>query len=133
MGKYIIRGGKRISGEYRVGGAKNAALPILAATVLTGGVSVIHDCPRISDTFNSIEILKTIGCKAVFDGGTVTVDSSCAHNCEIPDSLSGLMRSSVIFLGSLVGRFGKAGVCYPGGCETEGPFLPKCKMKNFEP
>jgi len=87
MGEYQIRGGRKILGEYRINGAKNAVLPILAATVLNSGVSVIRDCPMISDTYVSIDILKSIGCKVRFNDGTLIVDSSGADSCEIPENL----------------------------------------------
>lgn len=117
MGKYIINGGKKLSGEINVMGSKNAALPILAATVLNSSISCIHNCPQISDSKIMIEILKSIGCKVSCSQNTVTVDSSCANLYEVPKKYIKEMRSSIIFLGSLVSRFKKTIISYPGGCE----------------
>jgi len=116
MGEFYINGGGRVSGEARVHGAKNAILPILAATVLNSGVSVIHDCPLISDTFVTIKILRTLGCKVELKDKTLTVDSSSAVSREIPEKLAIEMRSSVIFMGSMLGRFRRVDISRPGGC-----------------
>jgi UDP-N-acetylglucosamine 1-carboxyvinyltransferase len=90
-------------------------LPILAAVLLNQGESVIHNCPRIKDTFLSIEILEHLGCRVKFEENTLIVDSSGAHNHEVPMNLAGKMRSSILFMGGLLGRFGKATIHYPGG------------------
>ena len=116
MGEYHVQGGNRLAGSLRIGGAKNAVLPILAATVLNGGKSVVHNCPLIADTFVSIKMLEAIGCKVTLDGSTVIVDSAPAFLNEAPEGLAKEMRSSVIFLGGMLGRFGKATISYPGGC-----------------
>ena len=117
MGAYYINGGNRIQGESRINGGKNAILPILASVVLNKGISIIHDCPAISDTYISIEILKAMGCKVNFDGHTIIVDSSSASNCSIPEKPVREMRSSIIFLGGVLGRFRQVEISYPGGCE----------------
>lgn len=117
MGEYHVQGGRKISGEIKVEGSKNAILPILASVVLNSGISVIHNCPRISDTFVSIEILEAIGCKVKMEGNTLIIDSSTANNFEVPEYLVTEMRSSIIFLGGVLGRFGNVKISYPGGCE----------------
>jgi UDP-N-acetylglucosamine 1-carboxyvinyltransferase len=117
MKRYRIRGGNRLTGDLRIGGGKNAVLPILAAVVLNESESVIHNCPRIQDTFLSIEILESIGCKAKLEGNTLTVDSSGAGIWDVPEDLVGKMRSSIIFLGGVLGRFRKANISHPGGCD----------------
>ena len=117
MGEYHIRGGRRLNGELRVRGGKNAVLPMFAAMMLNGAESVLHNCPRIRDTFISAEILRCLGCKVTIEGNTVVVNSSGAKEWHVPEELSGEMRSSVIFMGGLLGRFGKADISYPGGCE----------------
>jgi len=117
MGEYRIRGGQKLRGDIRIGGGKNAILPILASTILNKGKSVLHNCPLIADTFTSIELLESIGCRIDVKGNTIIVDSSTADNCEVPEELVQKMRSSIIFLGSLLGRFKKAVISYPGGCE----------------
>ncbi|MDR1663386.1 MAG: UDP-N-acetylglucosamine 1-carboxyvinyltransferase [Clostridiales bacterium] len=116
MSQYRIRGGNRLAGEVRIGGAKNAVLPILAASALNQGESIIHNCPRIQDTFISIKILESIGCKTSFEGNTLIIDASCANSWDIPPELVKEMRSSIIFMGGVLGRFGSVNVSYPGGC-----------------
>ena len=116
MGEYHINGGRRLSGRLRVCGGKNAILPILAAAVLNRGESVLRNCPRISDTFVSMDILKAIGCQVSLEGNTLRVDAAQADRWEIPEGLVREMRSSIIFLGGVLGRFGKVKISYPGGC-----------------
>jgi UDP-N-acetylglucosamine 1-carboxyvinyltransferase len=116
MSEYYIRGGKRLAGSIRVGGGKNAVLPILAAAVLNEGESIIHNCPIIQDTLLSVDILKSLGCRASFEGNTLIINSAGVNNYEVPAKLAGEMRSSILFMGSLLGRFGKAAINYPGGC-----------------
>jgi len=117
MSRLIIEGGYPLEGELRVHGAKNAVLPILAATALSGGVSVIHSCPDLKDVQCTIAILEFLGCSIHREGSTLTVDSSGMENREIPEKLMREMRSSVIFLGALISRFGKTVTTMPGGCE----------------
>lgn len=117
MAKYLIRGGRQLEGELSVPGGKNAMLPILAASVLNSDVCIIKNCPKLSDAFASQEILKALGCRVEWDGNTLIVDSSCADRCEIPENLMREMRSSIVFLGSVLGRFKKAKISFPGGCE----------------
>lgn len=111
-----IRGGRPLSGSISVQGAKNAVLPILAASIINGGRSVIHNCPDLTDVRISIEILRHLGCEVSFENNTVTVDSSDITGCSVPDELMRAMRSSVIFTGALLNRIGKAQISYPGGC-----------------
>ncbi len=117
MSKLIIEGRRKLSGKIEVQGAKNSALPILAATLLTGDSSVIHNCPDLSDVDSTLDILRYVGCYVKQDGDTVFVDSKCADKSDIPDELMRAMRSSIIFLGPLIARFGSARLTYPGGCE----------------
>ncbi len=117
MDKLVINGSKRLVGETEVHGSKNSVLPILAACVLSRGVSVIHNCPMLSDVDAAINILTNLGCKVKREGHTVTVDSANAEFYEIPENLMREMRSSVIFLGAILGRTGKAVLSTPGGCE----------------
>lgn len=116
--KLIIKGGNRIEGELALHGAKNAALPLLAATVLIkDGECAIHNCPRLTDVDAALRILSHIGVKCRRDGSTVISDASAIGNCEIPVSLMREMRSSIVFLGSVLGRTGHCRMSYPGGCE----------------
>lgn len=116
-GVFEIHGGRKISGEITVQGAKNSALPILAATVLTDGVSVIKNCPKLSDVDATVNILRHLGCDVKHSDNTCTVDSRNVENSAIPENLMHEMRSSIIFLGAIIGRFGKAEMFAPGGCE----------------
>jgi len=117
MSEIIINGGKRLSGKVNVQGAKNSVLPVLAGTVLCGGESVVHNCPLLSDVETSLKILKHLGCKCGREKNTVIIDSSGVSEYDIPDSLMREMRSSVVFLGAVIGRMGKAVISSPGGCE----------------
>ncbi len=117
MENLVINGGRRLSGEINIQGAKNSALPILAATVLIKGKSVIHNCPDLSDIDAAIKILEHLGCKVSKENNTVTVDSDAISCYNIPDSLMREMRSSIVFLGSVLGRMGKAVLSSPGGCD----------------
>lgn len=117
MSKIIIEGGVRLDGEVDVQGAKNSVLPILAATVLNGDKNTIHNCPSLRDVEMTVKILKMLGCKVEFDGDTITVDSSDLSDCRIDEELMRQMRSSIVFLGAIIARFGKAVVSMPGGCE----------------
>ena len=117
MDKYIIEGGVRLFGEAEIQSAKNAVLPLLAAAVLTDGQVKIHKCPRIADALNMVAILGELGCKTRFEGDTLCIDSADAANHEIPAALAKELRSSVFLLGSVISRFGRARIAYPGGCD----------------
>lgn len=117
MGNIIIDGGKRLEGEISVQGSKNSSLPILAATVLVDGISVIHNCPSLTDVDAAIRILRHLGCRVKREGSTLTVDSRNIVNCSIPEELMREMRSSIVFLGSILGRTGRAELSSPGGCD----------------
>lgn len=114
---YIINGGKRLEGEIKISGSKNSVLPILTATVLSFDETVIENCPLISDTLMTLKILKHLGCKVNVEGNTVTVNSRELTTCEVPYQLVKSMRSSIIFLGSVLSRMGEVKISYPGGCE----------------
>ena len=116
MDSFTIDGGKKLSGYIEVDGAKNAVLPILAATVLVHGVSVIENVPNLKDVEMTLKILKSIGCKVEREGKTVIIDAGFISCSEIPNILAGEIRSSISFLGALLGRCGEASICYPGGC-----------------
>ena len=117
MDKIIINGNRRLNGEITVQGAKNSVLPILVATLLVNGVSVIHNCPILSDVEATIKILRYLGCIVTREGHTVTVDSTNVNRNDVPDNLMREMRSSIVFLGGILGRMGKAVLSTPGGCE----------------
>ena len=117
MSKLIIKGGHRLYGDITVHGAKNSALPILAASLIPDGRSEIHNCPNLSDVDASIAILTNLGCECTRSGDAVFVEASHASGDEIPDNLMREMRSSVVFLGAILAKSGRARISYPGGCE----------------
>ena len=117
MCEYRITGGRPLAGQLTVQGAKNSVLPILAATVLANGESVIQNCPDLSDVSATLEILRLLGCRVKREGNTVRVDASTLECSRIPEQLMGELRSSVVFLGALLARCGRAELAYPGGCE----------------
>lgn len=117
MGKYIINGDKRLVGEVSVSGAKNAVLPILAATVVGGNRSTIFNTPNLRDVDIMEKILLSIGCKVERMDNIMYVDSRNLSNTNIPDELVREMRSSIILMGSMLTRCGETKVSYPGGCE----------------
>ncbi len=117
MSKLVIEGGKPLEGEIVLQGAKNAVLPILAATVLNGGKNTIYNCPKLSDVESTIEVLENLGCTVQRNGHILEVDSSTLSGYTIPERLMRKMRSSIIFLGAIIARCGRASVSMPGGCE----------------
>ena len=117
MEKYIINGGNKLSGTVKVQAAKNSVLPILAATVLTDEKITVCNIPGITDVSNMLKILNCLGCRSTYLGGDVVIDSSCADCYEIPRALAHELRSSVFLLGSVISRFHKAKIAYPGGCD----------------
>lgn len=117
MSHYVVRGGQALRGEIPISGAKNSVLPILAATLLNGGRNVLHNCPDLRDVRSAIRILEHLGCKVIREGDTVTVDSAVVDRWDVPHELMREMRSSVIFLGPVLARCGKARLSLPGGCE----------------
>ena len=116
MGKFIIDGGHKISGEIDVQGAKNAVLPILAATVLAEGESEIHNCPSLRDVDKTDQVLDDLGCAVLRGNHTVTVDAGGIKCCTICEELMREMRSSIVFLGAIIARCHEAIVSMPGGC-----------------
>lgn len=116
MDEYHINGGKKVYGSIRAEGAKNAALPILAATILVRGESLIENCPDITDVGKMKNILKEAGCRVVHEAGGLLVDSSELTSCCVKRELMESMRSSVFMTGPLLARLGRAEICKPGGC-----------------
>ena len=116
MDSLVITGGRPLHGTVEISGAKNAVLPILAATVLHGGKYVIHNCPDISDVSLASQILEHLGGQVTRMDQTLTVDTRDLRKWKIPASLMVQMRASVLFLGPLLARFGRAVLTMPGGC-----------------
>lgn len=113
----LIKGKSKINGCVKIQGAKNAVLPILSASILTGDKCVINNCPDLSDVHNTLDILNYLGCSVGYDNNTITVKNSNSMNCTIPDRMMQKMRSSILFLGALLNKYGYAKVTLPGGCE----------------
>ena len=117
MASYIIEGGRKLEGEVDISGAKNSALPIIAGTILNGGISKLYNVPNIHDTKMMFRILEELGCKVKKDKNKYIIDSSRLNSCDIPEDLMREMRSSVIIAGALIGKNRKACFSCPGGCD----------------
>lgn len=117
MSQILVRGGGTLSGSISVQGAKNSVLPILAATILNGGETVLRGCPRLRDVDASVRILQHLGCEARWEESALIVNTSGLCRSDISDILMREMRSSAIFLGAILARCGQAHLSYPGGCE----------------
>lgn len=119
MAEQVLRitGGQPMQGEVTVQGAKNSALPMMAATILCKGQCVLHNVPRLTDVWAASRILNRLGCNCHMEGNTVTIDGGAAQSWEIPDSDMRQMRSSIMFLGPILGRTGACTLSLPGGCE----------------
>ncbi|MBQ8319607.1 MAG: UDP-N-acetylglucosamine 1-carboxyvinyltransferase [Clostridia bacterium] len=117
MEKFIIDGGGRLNGSVRIQSAKNAVLPLLAASVLTDEKVFIRDVPPITDVENMLRILQELGCTILRAEGGAVIDSSNAVSHEIPAVLTKEIRSSIFMLGSVLTRFRRARISYPGGCD----------------
>ncbi len=117
MDLWRIRGGRRLKGECRVQGSKNAALPILAASLLCPGTVELRRVPRLLDVDAALQILRALGCRVQQQGDRVYIDASQVSGSAIPRNLMERMRSSVFFMGALLGRTGQAALSLPGGCK----------------
>ncbi|MEQ8659898.1 MAG: UDP-N-acetylglucosamine 1-carboxyvinyltransferase, partial [Gammaproteobacteria bacterium] len=117
MDKLIIHGGQPLRGEIRVSGAKNAALPILAATLLADGPVTVSNVPHLHDITTTMELLGRMGLTLTVDERMhIEVDSSTIREFFAPYELVKTMRASILVLGPLLARFGEAEVSLPGGC-----------------
>ena len=131
MDRIIIQGNKPLSGTVKISGAKNAVLPVMAATLLAPGEFTIHKVPDLRDTRTMMKLLNMIGAATIFDNGTLTINSSAANNPEAPYDLVKTMRASFYVLGPLISRFGKVNVSLPGGCAW-GPRPVDYHLKGLE-
>ena len=116
MSKYIIHGGNKIEGILNIRGAKNAILPIMAATILNEDKSIIHNVPSIADVFIMIKILESIGCKIEYSEDTLIIESSGINFHKIDEEYVRKMRSSIIIMGAMIGRLEHIEISHPGGC-----------------
>jgi UDP-N-acetylglucosamine 1-carboxyvinyltransferase len=130
--KIIVRGGQRLTGTVKVEGAKNAVLPVIAATLLASdGKSVIRDVPTLSDVYTINEVLRNLNAEVVFENNTVVVDASRELKVEAPFEYVRKMRASVLVMGSLLARNGRARVALPGGCAIGSRPIDQ-HLKGFE-
>jgi UDP-N-acetylglucosamine 1-carboxyvinyltransferase len=116
MDSFIIRGPSRLEGTVRISGAKNAMLPLMAATILTGGRCILDNVPNLRDTRTMMKVLGTLGIPSALEDGVLTIDATDVTSFEAPYDLVRTMRASIYVLGPLLARFGRARVSMPGGC-----------------
>lgn len=116
MSKLIIEGQRVLSGEVKISGAKNSAVALLPASVLSKEKSIIYNVPEISDIKYLIEIMEYLNCKVEYKDGSLYIDSSKLENKPIPEEMSVQMRASYYFMGALLAKFGKVEISFPGGC-----------------
>jgi UDP-N-acetylglucosamine 1-carboxyvinyltransferase len=130
--KIIVRGGRRLSGTVKVEGAKNAVLPVIAATLLASdGKSVIRDVPTLSDVYTINQVLRALNAEVEFENNTIVVDASRELKIEAPFEYVRKMRASVLVMGSLLARNGRARVALPGGCAIGSRPIDQ-HLKGFE-
>jgi UDP-N-acetylglucosamine 1-carboxyvinyltransferase len=116
MDKFVINGGKKLSGEVEISGAKNASLALMPASILAPGISILNNTPELNDVFTMIKLLNHIGAEISFKKNKLKIDSSNINNFTAPYEHVKKMRASVYVLGPMLARFGQAKVSLPGGC-----------------
>lgn len=116
MDKFVIKGGKRLEGEISISGSKNAALPLIVASILSDDISVIHNVAKLADIDSMNQILEVLGAKVQLSGTVLKIEPANCDKFEAPYDLVRKMRASVYALGALLGRLGRARVSFPGGC-----------------
>ena len=116
MDKLLITGGNRLNGEIAIAGAKNAALPILCAGLLTASDVILENVPALQDVSTMLKLLKQMGLQVREENGVVTLNGSAIDKLEAPYDMVKTMRASILVLGPLLARFGEAKVSLPGGC-----------------
>ena len=117
MASIIIKGGNKLNGEVKISGSKNASLPIIAASILSGKKTTLFNVPDIHDTQVTLKILRYLGCKVYKNHDRIEINSKYIDKMEVPESLMRKMRSTVILAGALLGRFREVTFSYPGGCD----------------
>jgi len=131
MDRLLVTGRRRLNGAVVINGAKNSALKLMAAALLADGVTVLDNVPRIVDCFTMAEVLEYLGAKVAWQEQTVTIDTSDADGMEAPYELVRKMRASIVVLGPLLVRHGRARVAMPGGCNI-GSRKIDLHLKGFE-
>lgn len=114
--RLLVRGGHVLKGQVRIGGSKNATLPIMAASLLSSGQVILNDVPDLEDINVMSDALMIMGARVKREGKVLVIDGGAVNNCELPESVSRRMRASNLVMGALLGRFREARVAYPGGC-----------------
>ncbi len=117
MSKIVMEGCRRLSGTVTIHGAKNSALPLLSAALMADGVTELQNCPGLSDVEACVAILRHLGCRVEREGHRILVDNSGLCTSDVPDELMREMRSSIVFLGAIASKTGRAVLSFPGGCE----------------
>ncbi len=117
MQKLIVEGGHRLRGSLVLQGSKNSSLPIMAAALLCEEECVLRNCPELSDIYAAARILNCVGCRCTFSDNTAVISPQTVSGTVIPEALMREMRSSIIFMGAMLGRAGECTVSVPGGCE----------------
>lgn len=116
MSKFVIYGGKKLNGEFVVSGAKNAALKMIAASILIDGETILHNVPRITDVYRMIEVIESLGAKTDFNHHTLRIDCKNLQSFSPDETAIKKIRGSVVVLGPLISRFNQATFFEPGGC-----------------
>lgn len=111
-----IQGLGGLKGAIEIQGSKNAVLPVMAASLLHRGITVLRNVPKIQDVYSMMEILEYLGCELKLEGHSLTIDTGKASGMPIPVEMAGKMRSSIMLLGPMLGRFREAVTSLPGGC-----------------
>ncbi|MGL5513096.1 MAG: UDP-N-acetylglucosamine 1-carboxyvinyltransferase, partial [Sporomusa sp.] len=131
MEKLIVRGGNRLSGTVKASGAKNAVLPVIAATLLGTSPSTLEEIPDLEDVRTISEVLEHLGATIKYDPYLLSIDSSTITSCEAPYELVRKMRASFLVMGPLLAREGCAKISLPGGCAI-GTRPIDLHLKGFE-
>ncbi|EFK94888.1 UDP-N-acetylglucosamine 1-carboxyvinyltransferase [sediment metagenome] len=131
MSKFIIGGGISLKGEVKVSGSKNAALPILCASLLTTEKSVFKNVPDIDDIHSVLEIFKALGAEVKYENHTVMIDPKNMNNDKVPEHIISKMRASILIIGALINRFKEISIPFPGGCVL-GKRSVSAHMDGFE-
>lgn len=113
MSSYIIKGGEKLEGIVKISGSKNSSLPIIAASILNRGKTILYNVPQIQDTKMMFKILENLGGKVKKKNNKIIIDTSKINKFKIPEELMHKMRSSVIISGALLSKYGKANFTYP--------------------
>jgi UDP-N-acetylglucosamine 1-carboxyvinyltransferase len=116
MDRYVITGKQRLEGRVRTSGAKNASLPLIAATIMAEGKTVLQGVPQLTDIINMTEVLKTLGCKTWFADNELVIDTSSLKESTVDEELMRKMRASNLILGPMIAKNGRVKISRPGGC-----------------